>query len=242
MPFIASTGGALGYGRAKQAASAPPSGTYRVLIVGDSSVSAIPTPLQTAKTALGYSSVTLTITTVAVSGSYNGTDITTANYEAIMVYTNGGITYNATVGTNIASFAAAGGVVITMVFCWSIRIANYPFTTTPLNYNQGGTTQQQNGTNGNRTDSVVHPITTGITTSTTGGVATFYQDFLGVSDGNSTIISTFTSNSLPMIAVRTGATGIRSVSINLFGLYASSNTPIAQLVVRSILWGVKYIN
>ncbi len=240
MPFIASTGGALGYGRAPRASAAP--GTYRVLIVGDSSVTNIPTALQTAKTALGYSAVTLTISTVTPSGSYTGSDITTANYDAVMVYTNGGITYTASLGTNIASFVANGGVLITMVFCWSIRIANYPFTSTPLNYNQGGSTQQQNGTNGNRTDSVVHPITTGITTSMTGGVATFYQDFLGVSDANATIISTFTSNSLPMIAVRTDGSGNRTVSINLFGFYASTNTPIAQVIVRSILWGVKYIN
>lgn len=244
MPFISSASGSFGYGRSQtETSSGPPIGTVRILIVGDSSVSGTVTPLQNAKTALGYSLVTLTISTVTVTGSYTGADILISNYDCVMVYTNGGITYTAALGTALANYVAAGGALITCVFSYSIRIPNYPWTSTPLNYNQGGTTGQANGTNGNRTDVVTHPITTDISTSTTGGAATFYNTFLGVTDANSSIISVFSSNNtLPMIAVRTSSGGIRSVSFNMFGLYVSNYTRFAQLMVRAILWSTNKIS
>lgn len=234
------TGGSVGYGRATatSAAPPPPSGTVRLLIVGDASVTNVATGLQNAKTALGYSSVTLTITTKRLNDSaYTGSDITTANYDCVIFYMNGGLSYAASFGTNLNNYISSGGNIVLAVFTWNIVPSGLTFTNTPLNRNQGGTTGQANGGNGNITLSVVHPITTGLNTAMTNGAATFYNTFLGATDADSTIIATYTSfPAVPAVAVRTSSGGVRTVSINFFGAYVSNYTNLAQLFVQSVLW------
>lgn len=236
---MALTGGSVGYGRARAAAAAPPpSGTVRLHIVGDSSVTNVATSLQTAKTALGYSSITLTITTKVLNdAAYTGSDLTTANYDCILFYMNGSLSYAASFGTNLSNYISSGGAIVLAVFVWNIVPSGLVFTNTPLAINQGGSTGQANGLDGNITLSVVHPITTGLNTSITGNSASFYNTNLGATDANATVIATFTSlPSLPSVAVRTSGSGARSVSVNFFGAYSPTYTNLARLFVRSVLW------
>ena len=59
-----------------------------VNIIGDSSTGTVVTALNSARTAAGYTT-TMIYTQTLIAAGYTGADLTTANYDVILVYMNG---------------------------------------------------------------------------------------------------------------------------------------------------------
>lgn len=230
MPFITSVEGTFGYGRPPppSGGGSGPSGTMRVNVIGDANIATVITGLNTARTALGYSNVTMTYTNTPMT-NYNGSNLTSANFDAAFVYTNGGITYNASFGTNLNAFITAGGPVVFGVFTWGnpAAITNFTYANSPYAFR--GTQSSQTAT---MTKTVASPITANISTTVAG--STFYNPSIVV-QATATSIATFPDGT-SMVATQTGP---RRVGVNLFPL----NTAVAyQLFLNSLLWSGGLLN
>ncbi len=230
MPFLASVGGNFGYGRPPAQAGSTPSGSLRVNVIGDSSVGSVITGLQTARTQLGYSNYTLTYTSTLLN-NYTGANLSLANFDTLLVWTNGGITFNASFGSNLNSFITSGGPVVFGVFCWGnvARITNFTYTNSPYDYK---------GSQGNQiatmTKTVASPITSNISTAVT-TAGTFYTPTVVVQP-NATSIATF-PDATSMVATQTGP---RRVAVNLFPVTGTANA--YRLFLNSILWAGGLLN
>lgn len=227
MPFMASISGISGYGRAppaQQGGGSGPSGTLRLNIIGDASVRSVATSLATARTALGYSNVTISYTSTLLN-NYTGSNLTTANFDTLLVYTNGGITFNTNFGSNLNNYITSGGSVVFGVFCWGNvpALTNFTYSNSPYAYK---------GSQGNQiatmTKNVSHPITSNINTAITTS-ATFYTPTVVV-QSNATSIASFPDGT-SMVAYQTSP---RRVGVNLFAVVGTSNG--YQLFLNSILW------
>jgi hypothetical protein len=236
MPFFATVESTCGYGRPYQAPAATggggtgPSGTMRVNIVGDSSVATFVSGLTTARTALGYSNVTMTYTQTALN-NYTGSNLSTANFDAVVVWTNGGITFNSSFGTNLNSYITSGGPVIFGVFCWGnvSAITNFTYTNSPYVFK--GSQANQVAT---MTKTVTHPITSNISTAITVS-ATFHTPTVSVQP-TATSIATFPDGT-SMVAYQTSP---RRVAVNLYPITNTANSN--QLFLNAILWAGGLLN
>lgn len=236
MPFFASMESAYGYGRPAPVAASSggggggsPSGTMRVNVIGDTNVASVVTGLNTARTALGYSNVTMTYTQTPLS-NYTGSNLTLANFEAAMVWTNGGLTFNAAFGSNLNNYITSGGPVVFGVFCWGNvqAITNFTYTNCPYAYK--GTQSQLQGT---MTKTVVHPITTNLSTAVTAGT-TFATQAITV-QSNATSIATYPDGT-SMIAYQTAP---RRVAVNLF---PPNTANVYRTFLNSLLWAGGLLN
>lgn len=231
MPFMGSIEGVSGYGRPQvvQGGSGP-AGTLKVNIIGDSSIGTVATNLGTARTALGYTNVTMTYTTTLLN-NYTGSDLTTANYDVLLVYTNGGITFNSSFGTNLNNYITSGGKVVFGVFCWGnvSAITNFTYTNSPYVYK---------GTQGNQiatmTKTVAHPITSNISTAITTS-STFFTNAVSVQP-TATSIATFPDGT-SMVATQTSP---RRVGVNLYAVIGTANG--YRLYLNSLLWAGGLLN
>jgi len=233
MPFLSSVESVGGFGRnvPSSGGGGLTPGTLKVNLIGDSSVSTFATGLQTAKTALGYSTVTLTITQTALS-NYTGSDLTTANYDVIVIWTNGGLTFNSSFGTNVNNYISNGGKVVFGVFCWGNvpAITNLTYTNTPYIYK--GT---QGNAVANMTVLLAHPITNGIPTSISGGASTFYTNSVSVQP-TATNLATY-PDATSMVAIQSGP---RRVGINLWP--GTGYVNLNKLFVNAIVWAGGLLN
>lgn len=237
MPFLTSTAGLYGYGRPLPLATggnvAPPepSGTLRLNIVGDTAVGTVATNLAAARTAQGYSNVTITYTSTLLN-NYTGANLTTANFDVVCIYTNGAITFNASIGSNLNAYVASGGALVTGVFMWGNvpSLTNFTYTNNPYVYK--GTQGTQVAT---MTKAVTHPITTNISTTVSNGAATFYTPTISTV-GNATSIAGFPDGT-SMVAIQTAP---RRVGVNLFP--PSGYVNIYRLYLNAILWAGGLLN
>ncbi len=233
MPLFTTLEGSFGYGRAQPSTvgggGSGPSGSLRLNIVGDSSVGTIATNLATARTAQGYSNVSITYTSTLLN-NYTGANLTTANFDVVMIYTNGGITFNAAIGSNLNNYITSGGPVVFGVFMWGnvARLTNFTYTNSPYDYlgNQGTQTATM-------TKTVSHPITSNISTAVAGN--TFYTPSVVV-QGTATSIATF-PNGTSMVAYQTAP---RRVAVNLYGVVGTANG--YRLYLNAILWAGGLLN
>jgi len=231
MPSLATFAGTQGYGRGARATAAP-SGTIRVNIIGDSNIASIVTALNNAKTALGYPAVTITYTQSPIVAGYTGSNLTTANFDVLLLYMNGGLSVNASLGANINAFIAAGGKAVYGVFLWNITISGLTYTNTPFVYRGA-----QSNEVATMTVTVVSPITTGITATLSNGASTYNQPSL-VAQSDATVIATAPSgNSLVATQVNP-----RRVGINMFPGVLSSYSNAAKLFVNAIMWAAGVLN
>ena len=233
MPFLASTEGTYGFGRPRAAAApapAPgPSGTVRLNIIGDTSIATVATGIATARTALGYSNVTITYTSTLLN-NYTGSNLTTANFDALLVYTNGGITFNSNFGTNLNSYITSGGPVVFGVFSWGnvAAITNFTYTNCPYAYKGTQTTLTAT-----MTKTVSHPITSNLSTAVTPS-PTFCTQAITVQN-DATSIATFPDGT-SMIAYQTSP---RRVGVNLF---PPNTANVYRTFLNSLLWAGGLLN
>jgi hypothetical protein len=225
MPFLSTVEGTNGFGKGPPAAAAP-SGTIRVNIIGDSNIASIVTALNNAKTALGYPGTTITYTQSPIVAGYTGANLTTANFDVLLLYMNGGLSVNASLGANINAFIAAGGRAVYGVFLWNITISGLTYTNTPFVYRGA-----QSSEVATMTVTVTSPITTGITTTLSNGVSTFNQPSI-VAQSDATVIATAPSGN-PLVATQVNP---RRVGINMFPGVLSSYTNASRLFVQAIMW------
>ena len=232
MPYLSSTGSVFGYGRAQLsttgAAPLPPS-TIRLNIVGDSSIASVAAGLAAARTAQGYSNITINYTSTLLN-NYTGSNLTTANFDVVLIYTNGGITFNSSIGTNLNSYISAGGPVVFGVFMWGnvSRLTNFTYTNSPYDYK--GTQGNQTAT---MTKTVAHPITSNISTSVAG--STYHTPTVTVQT-NATSIATF-PDATSMVAYQTGP---RRVAVNLWPVVGTVNA--YRLFLNAVLWAGGVLN
>lgn len=200
-----------------------------LLIVGDSSVGTLATYLQTARTSLGYSA-TLTITTQLIGAAYTGANMTTANFDCVLVYTNGGLSYNAALGTNMNAFVQSGGHLISATFIWGnvAAITNFTYTNSPFVYLGASDT----ATNSPYTVVVDTPITRGL--STTFSPTSSYQSATIVAQSGATVVATYPSGN-PYIATATIG-GARQVGINMYPIF--NETTAQKIFCNAIYWAV----
>lgn len=222
-----------GYGRIKPPASGGgPAGTLRVAMIGDSNRDTLITSLNTAKTALGYTGVTLTFTSISAT-NYAGADLSTANYDVAVIYTNGGAAPAAAGGTALNNYIAAGGKVVFMVFCWGnvIAIPNFTYTNSPYAYLGSSTS----GFVPTITKIGTHPITDGLATSL--GTSVFRSSNI-VLQGTATNLGWYPDGTTSMIAVQSAP---RRVGINFFPV-SGLNSNGYQMIVKSIVWAGGLLN
>ena len=147
--------------------------------------------------------------------TYTGSgNITTANYDVVMIYTNSGQVGTTTLANALTTFVGQGGSVVSGVFLWNLYPSGYNFTgTTAFNF-----TNSQGTSPGNYNVVSATTITNGIGTALP---AAF-------SNNNPTLVSgavslaTFTDGS-NCLAVKTVGSS-RNVSINSFPASINSST------------------
>jgi len=201
----------------------------KFLIVGDSSVTNLATYLQTARTSLGYSA-TLTITTQVIGSSYTGANMTTANFDCILVYTNGGLAFNSALGTNMNAFVQSGGHMITAAFVWGdvSAITNFTYTNSPFQYlGASGVTSISP-----YTVVVDTPITRGLPTTFT--TTTGYQSSTIVAQSGTTVVATYPSGNAFIGTATIG--GVRQVGINVYPILNDTN--LQKIICNAIYWTV----
>ncbi len=218
------------------ATTATITGTPRVFMIGDGSVGSYAANLQTAKTTMGYGG-TLTITTKVLdgtTGAYTGaSDLTTANYDVVIMYTNGGIAYNSALGTNLNAYVASGGHLILNGFAWG----NVPAITN-LNY-ATNSTYVYNGTFTTTNVStayypVSHPITNGIST-TTGLTSQNIPNPISLTAG-ATAIAQYTNASGPYFIATKTVGSAKLIGINAYISGAIPTTNVIKMEVNAIYW------
>jgi len=199
--------------------------TTRILVLGDSTVSATTTALINSINTRGYTNITATAQ--RLSTTYTGTNLTKANFDVVLLWTNVSEMGQNGWETYLNSFVAAGGSVVCATFIWSIYTAGFDFTKTPFQANA-----QSNDINGTFTNNSVHPITTGVTPLSLGGLV-LTNGTVALQSG-ATKISTYTTSGDPFIAVNTVGSS-RLVGINAY-IAPVSNSTTKAIVANSCLW------
>jgi hypothetical protein len=134
----------------------PTPGLLKVLFLGDSTVTSIASNINTYITATGQS---ISYSAVTMSTNYTGSgNITKANYDVVMIYTNAGQIGTTTMANALTTFVGQGGSVVSGTFLWSLFPSGYNFTgTTTFNTNA-----QSNPPGGNIIITSATTITNGI--------------------------------------------------------------------------------
>ena len=205
-------------------------------LFGDSSTGTVVTALNSARTAAGYTT-TMIYTQTLIAAGYTGADLTTENYDVIVVYMNGGLSVNASLGANINAYINSGGKGVFGVFLWNIAIAGFcSATADPTN-----TPFKWRGAQGSEiatmTITVTSPITTGVPLALSNNNSTFNQPGL-VLQPTATLLATAPSGN-PLVASQTNP---RRVGINMFPVSMSSFANEARLYLNAILWAGGVLN
>lgn len=197
----------------------------RILFLGDASVNTVASNISTYISATGQS---ITYSAVTMGTTYTGDGgITTAEYDAVFIYTNGGQTGGAGIGTAIQNYVNSGGNVISGVFLWNVYSLGFPHSAvTAFNV-----TNVQSNSVGSFSVVTPSPITNGIGTSLP---ASFSNGSPTLSSGAQQL-ATFT-NGVNCLAVRTVGSSTL-VSINAWPPnISSSSSTICKMFGNSILY------
>ena len=205
----------------------PTPGLLRVLFLGDTIVSSVSSNISSYLTTTGNP---ITLSAVTMGTTYTGSgNITPANYDVVMIYTNAGQTGSATLSTALTNYVNEGGNLVSSVFLWNLYPSGYNHSgTTAFNF----TNSQSNNASGNFTVSVPSVITNGIGTSL-GFVLTNTNPTLS---SGSTLYASYSSDSVRMLAVKQVGNS-RLVSINAAATtISSSSSTICKLFGNAILY------
>lgn len=198
----------------------------RVLFLGDTTVNTVASNISTYITATGHS---ITYSAVTIGTTYTGgSDITTANYDVVFLYTNGGQIGGAELSNNLLNFINQGGSVVTGVFLWNVYQAGFSHSGITA-FNK--TDQQGNPPGGNFI--IVSPSTitdgVGLTLPTN-----FYNVNPTIVTGGSQLATYSNGNNL--LAVRNVGSS-KLVSINAWPAHISSSTSnICKLFGNAVLY------
>lgn len=220
------------------AAPAPapaPSPTLRLLVLGDAQVTTNANAISTRLTALGYTGFTVNSQVIGTTytGSVDLADTTT--YNTVLLYTNASQTGAAGLSTNLKNWVNLGGDLVTATFIWNIAPSGFDYTITPLQANA-----QSNDSTGNLTVTVVHPITTGVNTSITGGALILNNGNASLQPG-ATTIATYTTSGVPYVVIRTvGSSRLVALNVGLTSLSSYQN--LINLTTNACLWAVGILN
>jgi hypothetical protein len=225
----------IGVSPASASVNVTPVEPINVIILGNSRVTTLSTSIQSARIDLGYSRP-LNITTQELNG-YNGSNLSPSSFQVVILYTDGGLVLNAPLGANLDTFVSSGGHLIMASFCWGNVPALSGFTYDSYS------TYQFKGTMGSvNTETavytIIHPITTGIPTTTGMGSQNIPNPISLTTIPNSQLIATFgDSNTTSFIA--TGQNGSsRLVGINAYVAlsYGGNVRNTIKYVCNSIYW------
>lgn len=199
----------------------------KVLILGDGSAATVGSYLSSYLSTTGHP---ITYSAVTIGTNYTGDGgITRANYDVVLLWTNGGQNGTTTLANALTSYVNGGGNVVSGVFLWNIYPTGYNFTgTTAFN----ATNTQTFEGSGNFTVNVPSIITNGIGTSIGGGFANGSPTLVA----GATLYATLTSNSAPLVAVNKVGTSTL-VSLNTFPAgIGSSSSSVCKLVGNAIIF------
>lgn len=212
--------------------------TVRVNVIAASDpstyVTDVVTKITSARSSL-YPSKTLTITQNN-SSTYTGSDLTTANYDCIFIWSNGAFS-GSTLGNNINTFINSGGGCVIAVFASaSVQIAGLNYALTPCVYPNN---QSMASTSlGTYTSS--DPLMLGVTTFNPGS-SRFGAGGLTAQPG-ATVVANYNDNNI-LVAKKTQASGARTVTLNFFPPSSSMRSDFwniatngSQLMCNAIMW------
>ena len=210
-------------------APAPVLPPLRLLILGDTNFSSLSTRLNTRLTALGYSGYS--ITSRQLGTTETGSDLTTANYNVLLMYTNSSHTGAAGLSANIVNFVNSGGHFVSGVFLWNQTPTGFDYTYTPY----VSLASQSTDPNGAFSVDVIHPITNGVGTILPGTNATVLtNDNMSLQSG-ATKIATFTATSQPCVAIKILGSS-RLVGINTWLANTGNWSNLTNLTTNACLW------
>lgn len=200
--------------------------TKRVLFLGDTGVNTIASYISSYITGTGN---TITYSTVTMGTSYDGAaDLSTSNYDVVLMYTNGGQVGSSNLSTNLINYINSGGNVISSVFLWNVYASGFAHSSiTPFV----------------KTDSQGHPPGGNIVivnpTSITNGIGLTMPTFFY--NGNPSLVAGATqlatySNGDNLLAVKTVGSATL-VGINAAPININNNTStICKMFGNSILY------
>ena len=205
----------------------------KILLLGDTNVVSIGNSLATYLTSIYY---TNTITTQQLGTNYDGNDITTSNYDVVVYYTNGGQQGSNNLPTNLSSYMASGGNLVTATFAYSIAPTGFDYTLTPF---LPGAQTFESGV-----PVVINPTTILNNFNFTYGLgSTFANQVAGLQSG--AVLNAEYSSGRPFLATKINGNS-RQVGINagIFGIDGTYNSDInlRRVVGNSILWAAGKLN
>ena len=209
----------------------PTPGLLKVLFLGDSTVTSIASNINTYITATGQS---ISYSAVTMSTNYTGSgNITKANYDVVMIYTNAGQIGTTTMANALTTFVGQGGSIVSGTFLWSLFPSGYNFTgTTTFNTNS-----QSNPPAGNIIITSATTITNGIGLTMP---TTFNNGAITLNSGSGQL-ATY-SDGTNLLAVKTigSATlvGINASPVNI----SNSTSTITKMFGNAILYAGGKLN
>ncbi len=223
------------------AAAPAPVIVLRLLLLGDTTVDTVKTSLTTRFNTLGYTN-TITITARQLSTTETGSDLTTSNYDVLLMYTNTGHIGADALATAITSFIDAGGhFVNTANFFGTLypggvsgtfgSTSTYSAFTPPVGFNSTIGT--------NMFVVVTSVITDGVGVALTNGVAVGGSGNPQVVAGG-TKLATSGSGGNSLLAIGTKGSS-RLVSINRYIGAIDTYTNLRDLVANAVLYAKSLI-
>ncbi len=245
MPLTSSLSAVTGYGRMPISRGGA-SGTVRVLFLAATSTVTWATDVTTKITgalATFYPAVTVTITTIT-DRTYTGSTLLRSSFDVVLLTQDASFS-NASVGTALNTFVAAGGgLVITVFACSSVALAGFTYATYAPNVTTGAT-NNRTGTSTLGTFTASDPLMANVTTFNA-GTARYGSQTLTLNSGATTVA--FYSDGGPLVVKRVIGTA-RTVSLNF---YSPSSTVRAdfwtatthgdRIMANAIVWTGKAVS
>jgi hypothetical protein len=215
--------------------TATSSNAINLLILGDASATTVANTLRTYFNRLP--SYTFSVSSISIGTTYTGAGITSNGYNVILLYSNSSQIGTLTMSKALESYVSNGKGLITAVFHWNLRVANFNLTLSPWIYTGVG----QSSTILNLTfSSGSHPILSGLTALSLSGGLSYFIDQVTTLQPNATNIATWSGTIYPAISV--GSTGsARLVGINYFPPGVSTYPNSTPVFANAILWAAKLI-
>jgi hypothetical protein len=208
--------------------------TPNILFLGDGLVSTIAGHVSNYITATGHS---ITYSAVTMGTTYTGSgNITPANYDAVVMYTNASQTGNATLSSALTSYVNAGGNVISGVFLWNLY---------PSGFNHSGTTAF-NATNSQSNISSPAAFTVSTPSVITNGIGTSFGELVLTNSNptlssGSTLYASYNTGSVRLLAVKeVGSSKLVSINTSFTNINSSTET-LTKMVGNAILYATGVI-
>ena len=208
-----------------------PSGTLRLLIIGDSSVNTVSQFISSGFTGQGITNFTISAVTAGLT--YSGTSNMASSYDAILYYSNSSQYGTNALTNNLTTFVNAGGGLVTGTFIWNIRPANFNYQLTAFSA-AGQSSSVQTWT-----ASTSHPILSGVSSAITN--SSYFINSLSSASGGSTIIARLTPSNIPYVGVNSTTYAGRIVSVNTFPPGMQTYPNMRALFARAVMWAANRI-